>query len=151
MKKIFLKASWVIKAPRSAIYEIMSDFESMPKNFPSVAQSLKIVERDGNNLVIEALAKSLGPAIPVTMRTTLIPQKGYISDNINPVFRATGHEEFLMEDVEGGTQINYSYDYDISKSNILLQIFAKPVFGWFSMWFWERAVIGKLKVILSCD
>ncbi|MFA6082175.1 MAG: SRPBCC family protein [Patescibacteria group bacterium] len=152
MTKIHLKNSWIIKAPRESIYKIVTDFENLPKNFPQVAHSVKIVSKDGNNLLIHAEAKSFGtPPISVTMKTTLVPGKGYISDNINPVFKATGHEEFLMEDVENGTRINYSYNYDLSKANIILRIFAKPLFGWFSMWYWERVYINKIKIILGCS
>jgi len=152
MKTIDLKATWIIKAPRNSIYNIVSDFENMPKNFPSVAHSMKIVSKDGNNLVIDAKAKSFGiPPIPVTMKTTLVPGKGYISNNTNPKFKTTGHEELLMEDTENGTRINYSYEYDLSKANIILRIIAKPLFGWFSMWYWERVFINKIKIILGCN
>jgi len=152
MKIIHLKNSWIIKAPRNSIYNIVSDFESMPKNFPAVAHSMKIVHKDGNNLVIHAEAKSFGiPPIPVTMKTNLVPGKGYISDNTNPKFKTTGHEEFLMEDAENGTRITYSYKYDLSKSNIILRIIAKPLFGWFSMWYWERVFINRIKTMLDCS
>lgn len=145
MKKIHLNAEWVVKADRDSLYEIVSDFESMPSNFPKVAHSVKILKRDGNHLLIRAEAKSLGiPPIPVTMETTLVPGRGYISDNTNHTFKATGHEEFLMEDVKGGTKITYSYDYDLSKSNVALRIFAKPLFGWVSMWYWKRVFIDRL-------
>jgi carbon monoxide dehydrogenase subunit G len=149
-KKIVMKGSWEIKAPRNLIYEIISDFENMPKNFPTVAHSLKIVSRDNNNLIIEAVAKSFGKLIPVTMETTLIPQKGYTSNNTNRVFKATGHEELLMEDTENGTVIKYLYEYDLSKANILLRIIAKPLFNCFSMWYWKRAFIDRIKIILNC-
>ena len=152
MKIINLKASWVINAPRESIYKIVSDFESMPKNFPAVAHSINIVQRNGNELLIHAMAKSLGiPPIPVTMKTTLVPGKGYISDNINPKFRTSGHEEFLMEDVEGGTKITYSYAYDLSKSNPLLRLMAKPLFGGISMWYWEKVFINRLKFLLGVN
>lgn len=145
MKKIHLKAEWVVEAPRESLYRIVTDFENMPKNFPKVAHSVKIMKRDGNTLLIHAEAKSLGvPPIPVTMETTLVPGKGYLSDNTNHTFKATGHEEFLMEDVDGGTRITYSYDYDLSKSSILLRVFAKPLFGWVSMWYWKRVFIDRL-------
>lgn len=145
MKKIHLRASWIVDAQREAMYKVVSDFENMPKYFPKVAHSIEIVERDGNNLLIHAKAKSLGiPPIPVTMKTTLVPGKGFISDNENHTFKATGHEEFLMEDVREGTKITYSYMYDLSKANVLLRIFAKPLFGWISMWYWKRVFVDRL-------
>lgn len=145
MKTIHLKASWTIAVPRESIYKIVTDFENMPKNFPAVAHSMKIASRAGNNLIIHAEAKSFGvPPIPVAMETTLVPGKGYISDNTNPTFKTSGHEEFLMEDVEGGTKITYSYQYDLSKANIILRVMAKPLFGWFSMWYWKRVFIDRI-------
>ncbi|MCX6719653.1 MAG: SRPBCC family protein, partial [Candidatus Staskawiczbacteria bacterium] len=95
MKKIHLKGSWIIKAPRQEIYKIMSDFENMPKYFPAVAQSLRIVKREGNNLTIEAKAKTFGRVILAHMETQLRPPVGYTSDNKSAIGTA-GHEEFLM-------------------------------------------------------
>lgn len=149
MKKLHLTGSWKIFAPREEIYKIISDFENMPKNFPSVAQSLKIVEKKGNNLIIEATAKSFGTTFPITMKTVLNPPIGFISDNINHKFKAVGHEEFLMAEIATGTQINYSYEYDISNSHLLLRLVAKPLLAWFGLWFWKRAVIDKIKIMLK--
>jgi len=59
MREINLKGSWVIRAPREEVYKIMTDFENMPKYFPKVAESLRIVSRNGNHLSIDAKAKSL--------------------------------------------------------------------------------------------
>lgn len=47
MKKIHLRASWIVDAQREAMYKVVSDFENMPKYFPKVAHSIEIVERDG--------------------------------------------------------------------------------------------------------
>jgi len=145
MKKIYLKRSWVIKAPRERVYEIMSDFENMPKNFPRVARSVKIINRDGNKLEIEAEARSFGRVFPVKMKTELRPPEGYVSDNISPIGR--GHEEFLMAEVPEGTRINYTYDYEIR--NPFFRFFAKILIGWYAMRFWEKAVIDKLRKMLE--
>lgn len=149
MKKLHLTGCWKIKAPREEIYNIISNFENMPKYFPSVAQSLKIVEKQGNILTIEAIVKSFGSTFPVTMKTVLNPPIGFISDNINHKFKAVGHEKFLMEEIAGGTKINYSYEYDMSNSPVLLRIIAKPLLDWFGIWFWKRAVIDKIKIMLE--
>ena len=98
MKKIILKKSWIIKAPREEVYKIMSDFENMPKYFPKVAQSLQILKRDGNNLTIEAKAKTFGRIISAQMETQLRPPVGYVSDN-KSAMGTSGHEEFLMEEI----------------------------------------------------
>jgi len=146
MRRIHLKGSWVIKAPRREVYKIMTDFENMPKYFPAVAQSLRIIKRDGNNLIIEAKAKTFGRVISVHMKTQLRPPIGYISDNTNDI-GISGHEEFLMEEVAGGTKINYSYDVELK--NPLFRIFGRFLIEWYAMRFWKRAVIDKLKEMLE--
>lgn len=145
MNKIFLKKSWIIKAPREEIYKIMSDFENMPKYFPEVAESLKIIKREGNNLEIDAKAKTFGKTVLVKMKTQLKPPFGYISDNVN--INSRGHEEFLMEEIEEGTRINYTYDVELN--NPVFKFFGKFLIGWYAMRFWERAVIDKLKKMLE--
>ncbi len=143
MKHITLKGSWVIKAPIDQVFKIISDFENMPKNFPTIAESLVITKRDGNKLEIDAKAKSFGMILPVKMKTEIIPEKGYISDNESPKFGTSGHEEFLMEETEEGTRINYVYEVDIHSK--WLRVIAGPLIGWYSMKFWEKAFIDELK------
>ncbi len=147
MKHIKLKGSWVIKAPIDEVFKIISDFENMPKNFPTVAESLFITKKDGNKLGIDAKAKSFGMVFPVKMKTEIIPGRGYISDNENRKLGISGHEEFLMEEIEGGTRINYVYEVDIH--NKWLRLVAGPLLGWYSMKFWEKAFIFKLKDLVE--
>jgi carbon monoxide dehydrogenase subunit G len=146
MKKLQLKGSWIIEAPREKVYTIMSDFENMPIYFPDVAESLRIVKREGNTLTIEAKAKTFGRVILTTMETQLRPPLGYVSDNKSAI-GTSGHEEFLMEEVPEGTKINYTYDVEIN--NVFLRIFGKVLIGWYAMRFWKHAVIDKLKEMLE--
>lgn len=146
MKKISLEGSWVIKAPREKVYEIISDFENMPKYFPKVVKAVRIVNRVGNNLTIEADVKSFGKVYKVNMNTRLRPPEGFISEN-ESTFGTSGHEELFLEEVPEGTKINYIYEIDIHKP--WLRIVAKLLIGRFAMKSWERAVIGKLKEMLE--
>ncbi|MDD5294792.1 MAG: hypothetical protein PHP21_02615, partial [Patescibacteria group bacterium] len=75
------------------------------------------------------------------------PQRGFISDNESPKFGTSGHEELLLENVEGGTKINYVYEVDIHKK--WLRIIAKPLIGWFAMKAWEKAFIDRLRELLE--
>ena len=145
MKKIYLKGSWTIKAPREEVYRIISDFENMPKYFPAVARSLHIVKKEGNNLTIEAEVKTFGRVFPVHMETQLRPPIGYVSDNKSAI--TAGHEEFLMKETSEGTKINYTYDVEIK--NPILSIFSKLLIERYAMRFWKHAVIDKLKEMLE--
>jgi carbon monoxide dehydrogenase subunit G len=147
MKHIHLEDSWTIKAPIEDVFNIITDFENMPKNFPKVAELVTITKREGNNLEIEAQVKSFGTTFPVKMKTEILPKRGFISDNQSPKFGTSGHEELLLEAVNGGTKINYVYEVDIHKK--WLRIIAKPLIGWFAMKAWEKAVVNKLRKILE--
>ncbi|MCX6113375.1 MAG: hypothetical protein NTY22_08900 [Proteobacteria bacterium] len=143
MKDITLNAKWIIKAPITEVFSMMTDFEKFPVNFPKVADSVRVVKREGNNLEMDATVKSFGRTFPVKMRTTILPGKGFISDNDSPKFGTSGHEELLLSEQNGGTQIDYTYQVSIHKR--WLRIVAKPLIGWFSMKFWEKAVIDELR------
>jgi carbon monoxide dehydrogenase subunit G len=147
MKHIHLENSWIIQAPLEEVFNIITDFENMPKNFPKVAESLIITKREANNLEMDAQVKSFGTTFPVKMKTKILPQRGFISDNESPKFGTSGHEELLLEKAEGGTKINYVYEVDIHKK--WLRIITKPLIGWFAMKAWEKAVVDKLREILE--
>ena len=96
---------------------------------------------------IDAQVKSFGATFPVKMKTKILPQKGFISDNQSLKFGTSGHEELLLETVRDGTKINYVYEVDIHKK--WLRIIAKPLIGWFAMKVWEKAVVNELRKILE--
>lgn len=143
MKDITLRAKWIIKAPVTEVFNLMTDFENLPKYFPKVADSVKIIKRDGNNVEMEATVKSFGKKFKVKMNTQILPGKGYTSDNDSYQFGTSGHEELLLSEHEDGTQIDYLYQVAIHKR--WLRIVAKPLIGWYSMKFWEKAVIDELR------
>lgn len=143
MKDITLKAQWLIKAPLAEVFNMMTDFERWPEYFPKVAESIKVIKREGNNLEMEAIVKSFGQNFPVKMNFQILPGKGYLSDNKSPKFGTSGHEELLLSESPEGTIIDYTYQVTIHK--LWLRIVAKPLIGWFSMKFWEKTVIGELR------
>jgi hypothetical protein len=143
MKDITLNAKWIIKAPLMQVFDIMTDFEKWPLYFPKVAESIKVVSREGNNLEMDATVKSFGKKFPVKMKYQILPGKGFISDNKSPKFGTSGHEEFLLSLDPEGTMIDYTYQVAIHKR--WLRIVAKPLIGWFSMKYWQKAVIDELR------
>ncbi len=146
MKRIHLKGSWVIKAPKEEIYKIVSDFENMPKHFPTIAESVRIIEKQGNHQKMKARVKSFGKVFDVQMNTELVPNIGFKSANSSS-FGTSGYEEFLMEDIDDGTRITYTYEIEIHRP--LLRIVGTPLIKWFSMWSWKRAFIDRLQKIVE--
>ena len=143
MKDINLHAKWLIKAPLAEVFEIMTDFEKWPLYFPKVAQSIQVTKREGNYLEMNATVKSFGQKFPVKMKYQILPGKGFISDNESPKFGTSGHEEFLLSEDPEGTVIDYTYQVAIHKR--WLRIVAQPLIGWFSMKYWQKAVIDELR------
>ena len=142
-EKIILNGKWLIKAPLVKVFDVMTNFEKWPDYFPKVAESIKVVRREGNSLEMEAIVKSFGQKFPVKMKMRILPGKGFISDNENPKFGTSGHEEFLLSESLEGTVINYTYQVVIHKP--WLRIVAKPLIGWFSMKYWQKVVIDELR------
>lgn len=143
MKNITLHAQWLIKAPLTAVFKMIIDFEKWPEYFPQVAASIQVVKRESNNLEMAAIVKSFGQEFPVKMKTQILPEKGFISDNDSPKFGTSGHEELLLSASPEGTVIDYTYQVTIHK--FWLRIVAKPLIAWFSMKYWQKAVIDELK------
>lgn len=146
MKQITLHNQWFIKAPIEDVFRIMTDFEKWPEYFPKVAESIQVIKREGNNLEIEATVKSFGKEFPVKMKTQIQPGKGFISDNDSYKFGTSGHEELLLSTHPEGTLIDYTYQVSIHKK--WLRIVATPLIRWYSMKYWEKAVIDELRKMI---
>ena len=147
MKEITLHNRWLVKAPTQDVFNMMTDFEKFPEHFPKVAESIQVKKREGNYLEMDAIAKSFGQKFPVKMKTQILPGRGFISDNESPKFGTTGHEELLLSQSPQGTFIDYTYRVSIHKS--WLRVVATPLIRWYSMRYWEKAVIDELKKALE--
>jgi hypothetical protein len=147
MNEITLRKQWVVKAPVDDVFRIMTDFEKFPEHFPKVADSVRIAKREGNNLEMDATVKSFGKEFKVKMKTQILPGKGFISDNDSYQFGTSGHEELLLSEHADGTLVDYTYQVSIHKK--WLRVVAVPLLRWYSMKYWEKAVIDQLKKILE--
>lgn len=148
--KVPVRESWLIRAKRDAVYSIISDFEAMPRNFPKVAHSIRILERDGNRLIIEAEAASFGRFFPrarVSMTADLLPGEGYRCRTRGITFNTSGEEELLLVDDPEGTRIQYTYIVTVKNKRFA------PLYAWlvrkFALPFWKQAVIDQLEVLLG--
>lgn len=147
MHHITLRKQWVINASVDDVCRIVTDFEHMPKHFPKVAESIHIKKREGNNLEMEATAKSFGRTFKVNMHTEILPGKGFVSDNDSYQFGTSGHEELLLSQHVDGTLIDYTYQISIHK--VWLRIVATPLIKWYAMKAWEKAFINELKKMVE--
>jgi hypothetical protein len=147
MKEITLHDQWLVRAPVEDVFRMMTDFEKFPEHFPRVAESMQVRKREGNHLGMEATVRSFGQKFPVKMETQILPGRGFISDNESPKFGTSGHEELLLSEGPGGTVIDYTYRVAIHRR--WLRIVATPLIRWYSMKYWEKAVIDELRKALE--
>jgi hypothetical protein len=147
MKEITLHNQWLVKAPIEDVFRMMTNFEKFPDNFPKVAESIQIKKREGNYLEMDAIVRSFGKKFPVKMKTQILPGKGFISDNDSFKFGTSGHEELLLSGHPEGTLIDYTYRVSIHKA--WLRVVATPLIRWYSMKYWEKAVISELRKALE--
>jgi hypothetical protein len=147
MKEIKLHKSWFVRAPIEEVHRVITDFEKFPQYFPKVAESIHIKKQDGDYREMDATVRSFGRNFPVTMKTRILPGRGFISDNDSPVFGTSGHEELLLSPQGDGTLIDYTYLVSIHRP--WLRIVATPLIRWYSMKFWEKAVIDELKKMFA--
>ncbi len=147
MSSLTLKKTWIIKAPTYEVFKIITDFEKFPEYFPKVADSIKITKREGEYLEMDAMVKSFGKEFPVKMKTNILPNRGFISDNDSPKFGTSGHEELLLIMSGENTIIDYTYQINIHKK--WLSLIATPLIKWYSMKYWEKAFIDQIKIIVE--
>lgn len=147
MNEITLHNQWLIRAPLNDVFKIMTDFEKFPVNFPKVAESIQVNKREGDSLEIEATVKSFGKKFKVRMKTEILPGKGFISDNDSYQFGTSGHEVLLLSPHAEGTLVDYTYQVTIHRK--WLRMVAVPLLRWYSMKYWEKSVIDRLKAILE--
>lgn len=147
MKEITLHKQWRVRAPLEDVFGMMTDFEKFPERFPKVAASIQVKKQAEDYLEMEVTVRSFGKEFPVRMKTHILPGKGFISDNDSYKFGTSGHEELLLSGSPEGTLIDYTYRVSIHKA--WLRVVATPLIRWYSMKYWEKAVISELKKALE--
>lgn len=147
---VTVRGDWLVRADRESVYAIVSDFERMPEHFPKLARSIKLVERDGDVLTLEAEAGSFAswlPSAKIELTATLIPGRGYRCTTRNLTFNTAGNEELLLVDDPEGTRINYTYFVTVRAR------WFKPLFAWmvtaFGLPFWKRSFVDPLESLVK--
>lgn len=147
---VAVRGDWLVRADRSAVYAIVSDFERMPEHFPTVARSIRLLRRDGDVLTLEAEAGSFASWLPsarIELTATLLPGRGYRCTTRNLTLNTTGDEELLLVDDPEGTRIRYTYFVTVRRA------WLRPLFAWmvetFGLPFWRRAFVEPLESLVK--
>ena len=122
----------------------------MPEHFPKVARSMRLVQRHGDVLTLEAEAASFGslfPGVKIELTATLLPGRGYRCTTHNLTFDTTGDEELLLVDDPEGTRIHYTYFVKVRRR------WLKPLYAWLvarlGLPFWKRAFVDPLESLVK--
>jgi carbon monoxide dehydrogenase subunit G len=147
VRQLRLEGEYVIRAPRDRVYAIITDFENTPKHFPAVAKSAHLVQRDGNNLVVDVETKAFfgSKTFKVRMEATLRPGEGFTSVNTSSL--GVERESLTLETIAEGTRIVYINDVQI-KSRVF-RILGGLLLKRIALKYWERAVFGTLRQMLE--
>lgn len=147
---VAVHGDWLVRADRESVYAIVSDFERMPEHFPKVARAIRLVERDGDVLTLEAKSASFGSLFPsarIEITATLLPGRGYRCTTRNLTFHTTGEEELLLVDDPEGTRINYTYFVTVQHRRL------RPLYAWlvsaFGLPYWKRAFVDPLESLVK--
>ena len=149
-EKVEVVGNWLIKAKREEVYKIVSNCEKMPENFPKIAKSINVIEKNDTKLKVEAVAASFGrffPKVKINIDVELLPNRGYRCQTFNTTFNTTGEEELLLLDDPEGTMVKYTYFLTIrNKRWKRLYVWLVKTFG---LPFWKRAFIDRLNIMLT--
>lgn len=149
-EKVEVVGNWLIKAKREEVYKIVSNWEKIPENFPKIAKSMTVIEKNDTKLKVEAVAASFGrffPKVKINIDVELLPNRGYRCQTFNTTFNTTGEEELLLLDDPEGTMVKYTYFLTIhNKRWKRLYVWLVKTFG---LPFWKRAFIDRLNIMFT--
>ena len=96
----------MIKADRAKVFTTVTDFENLPAKLPSYFKSMKIVNREGNSVVIEESVSMGGRDITQTAKHVLTPPEK--------------HEAFIMDGDAKDSQIVETYQITSDGTKIII-------------------------------
>lgn len=119
-----MKVTKIIKAERSKVFNIITDFENLPNRLPEFFNSIKIISKEGNVTIIEESVKVAGRDITQTTKHILTPPEKH------EVLVMTGdakdsHIVETYENVSEGTKVTVDGDFKLSGKLKLVGFVAK--------------------------
>jgi len=149
MSTLRLEGTWILRVPRQAIYEIMTDFERFPVHFPAVAKSVHVVSRRDRRFIVEAETRAFlgSKTYRVRMAGELRPPAGFVSTNTSSI--GVEQESFMMEEVPEGTRVRYLNLVEVRSR--LFRLFGFVLLRHVALWYWKRAVIDRIEGIVAAE
>lgn len=119
-----IKVEKIIKADHYKVFNIITDFENLPKKFPQFFRSVKVLSRDGNTITTEDHATMAGRELHQTVKHVLTyPQ-------MDEVYMLSGdakdsHVLTRYEAIPEGTRVVIEGDFKLAGKLKLVGFMAK--------------------------
>lgn len=118
------EVSRVIKAPRSKVWKVAANPESMLEWWPG-SESVEVLSREGNTMTVRGTGTEGGRKVTMTEKWTLHPQEKIEFEFLEGPVRGGSIQTF--EEVPEGTKLTWSSD--ISFKGVLGKILGRLVVG----------------------
>lgn len=107
-----VEVSKVIRGPRHAVYDLVSDMERFPEFMKDVI-SVKVLERDGNTTITEWLTRLEGRRLRWKERDVFDEENHHIAYRQTEGDLKQFEGEWILEDVPEGTKVTLTCDFDL--------------------------------------
>lgn len=114
----------IIKADRDKVYNLVTDFDNLPRKLPQYFKSIKVLSREGNVVTTEDDAVMGGRELHQTVKHVLTPNQS------DEVFMLSGdakdsHVVTRYETVPEGTKVTVDGDFKLAGKLKLVGFMAK--------------------------
>jgi len=119
-----VKVEKIIKADREKVFNVVTDFENLPKKLPQFFKSIKVLSSEGNTITTEEQAVMAGRELHQTVKHMLTPSQ------IDEVYILSGdakdsHVMTRYETVPEGTKVIVDGDFKLAGKLKLVGFIAK--------------------------
>jgi ribosome-associated toxin RatA of RatAB toxin-antitoxin module len=122
-----VQVSKTVNAQQGKIFSVITDFEKLPSRFPRTYQSLKVIERSANSVIVEEDVMFGGRKIHQITKHTFEPQHLLRSEVIDCDTKGTVVEITLDPDSSDAskTKVSVNADLKAGKLGTMVGVFAK--------------------------
>lgn len=119
-----VKVEKIIKADRERVFNMVTDFENLPKRFPQFFKSVKVLSREGSTVTTEDQVVMAGREVHQTVRHVLTPPQ------LDEVYMLSGdaknsHVVTRYETAPEGTKVIVDGDFKLAGKLKLVGFMAK--------------------------
>lgn len=119
-----VKVEKIIKADRAKVFNIITDFENLPRILPEFFKSVKVVSKEENIIIIEESSKMAGRDITQKTKHILSPPEKHEVIILDGDAKDS-HIIESYESISEGTKVSIDADFNLSGKLKLVGFLAK--------------------------